>query len=209
VELAGDTLTLHSRQAAAGTGIYRWRLESGGLRLAKVSDRNRDRVTALVAMPLTFVERHNKPPEVPVGWAAQQVTSPRFGYSLRIPHYWSIDTTGSADQLSGDETRHALPEVAVTAQQLDANTSAVHWGGLVDSKIESNGCVPYDHRRFFVAGMKIRLSVYRDCGAPHLESATFVHGGRGYRIAWRGKSKRPEHDYARFDALLKTLRLEP
>jgi hypothetical protein len=32
-----------------------------------------------------------------------------------------------------------------------------------------------------------------------------VHGGRGYRVTWRGKAKRPESDYARFDALLKTL----
>jgi hypothetical protein len=47
--------------------------------------------------------------------------------------------------------------------------------------------------------------VYRSCGAPHIESASFVHNGRGYRVTWRGKASRPEHDYARFDALLKTL----
>jgi len=60
-----------------------------------------------------------------------------------------------------------------------------------------------------VGGVPIEVSVYRDCGAPHLESASFVHGGRRYRIAWRGKSKRPEKDYARFDALLKTLTFAP
>jgi hypothetical protein len=54
--------------------------------------------------------------------------------------------------------------------------------------------------------MTIRVSVYRDCGAPHIESATFVHGGRGYRVTWRGQARRPEDDYARFDALLRTLR---
>ena len=103
VSLAGDTLTLNSRQRAAGTGIYRWRLEAGTLRLTKVSDRNRTRVRALGAMPLAFAQSPNTHPGVPVGWAARAVASPRFGYSLRVPHFWSIDTRGSADLLSGDE----------------------------------------------------------------------------------------------------------
>jgi hypothetical protein len=205
VALAGDTLTLHGRQGAAGTGIYRWRIETGTLRLTKVSDRNRDRVRALVAMPLTFVQSPNRHPGVPAAWAAQSVTSERFGYSLRVPHYWSIDTRGPADRLSGDATRQALPEVSVTAQRLRAGTSAARWGVIVDSISESSGCAPHDFRRFFVGGMKVRVSVYRNCGAPHLQSASFVHNGRGYRITWRGKAKRPESDYARFDALVKTL----
>jgi hypothetical protein len=202
VSLAGDKLTLRSRQGA-GTGIYTWRLESGRLRLTKVIDRNRGRVRALVAMPLAFAPSPEKHPGVPVGWASQTLTSPRFGYSLRAPHYWSMDTRGPADRFSGDATRHALPEVSVTVQQLRAGTSAARWGAIVDS-ISETGCAPYDYRRFFVGGMKIRVSVYRSCGAPHLESASFVHNGRGYRVTWRGKANRPEHDYARFDALLKT-----
>ena len=121
------------------------------------------------------------------------MTSARFGYSLRVPHYWSIDTRGPADLLSGDETRHALPEVSVT----------------VDSVSESSGCAPYDSRRFLVGGMKINVSVYRNCGAPHIESARFVHNGRRYLITWRGKATQPENDYARFDALLKTLTFSP
>ena len=75
----------------------------------------------------------------------------------------------------------------------------------VDSVSESSGCAPYDSRRLFVGGTKIRVSVYRNCGAPHIESASFVHNGRSYRITWRGKATQPESDYARFDALLKTL----
>jgi hypothetical protein len=189
VSLAGDTLTLNGRQSPAGTGIYRWRLEAGGLRLIKVKDRNADRVTALTAMPFTSVHGPETPRGVPVGWASRVLTSARFGYSLRVPHYWSIDTRGPADLLSGDETRHALPEVSVT----------------VDGVNESSGCAPYDSRRFLVGGMTIRVSVYRNCGAPHVESASFVHDGRAYRITWRGKASQPENDYPRFDALLKTL----
>ena len=206
VSLAGDKLTLQSRQGA-GTGIYTWRLDRGRLRLTKVMDRNRGRVRALVAMPLAFAPSPEKHPNVPVGWAAQTLTSPRFGYSLRAPHFWSMSTRGPADLFSGDATRHALPEVSVTVQRLPATTSAARWGAIVDSMSESSGCAPYDYRRFFVGGMKVRVSVYEGCGAPHLESASFVHNGRGFRVTWRGKTKRPGHDYddyARFDALLKT-----
>jgi hypothetical protein len=189
LSLAGDTLTLNSRRRAAATGIYRWRLEAGSLRLIKVKDRNGDRVRALASMPFTFVQGPNTLRGVPVGWAARSLTSARFGYSLRVPHYWSIDTRGPADRLSGDETRHALPEVSVT----------------VDSVSGSSGCAPYDSRQLLVGGMKIRVSAYRNCGAPNVESARFVRNGRTYRITWHGKARQPETDYARFDALLKTL----
>jgi hypothetical protein len=203
VSLAGDKLSLRSRQGA-GTGIYTWRLDRGRLRLTKVMDRNRGRVRALAAMPLAFAPGPDKHPHVPVGWSAQTLTSPRFGYSLQAPHNWSMDTRGPTDRISGDATRHALPEVAVTVQRLPAGTSAARWGVIVDSMSESSGCASGDFRRFFVGGMKIRVSVYRSCGAPFLESASFVHNGRGYRVTWRGKTNRPERDYARFDALLKT-----
>jgi hypothetical protein len=191
VSLGGDTLILKSRQHSAGTGIYHWRIDTGELRLTKVTDRNRARVTALTAMPLTFAQRANRHPGVPAGWATQAVTSKRFGYSLRVPHFWSIDTRGPADLLSGDSSRQALPEVSVTIRH--------------QSISEPSGCTPYSSRRLLVGGTKIGISVYRSCGAPNLESATFTHDGRAYRITWRGKSKRPETDYARFDALLKTL----
>jgi hypothetical protein len=70
---------------------------------------------------------------------------------------------------------------------------------------EASGCAPYDSRRFLVGGMTVSVSVYRKCGAPHIETASLVHDGRTYRITWHGQARRPEHDYARFDALLKTL----
>jgi hypothetical protein len=197
VEVAGRTLTLHSRQRAAGTGSYRWRLEAGRLRLRKISDRNRERATALVAMPMAFARSPDRHPGVPTVWAAQLVTSPRFGYSLHVPHFWSIDTRGPADLLSGDSSRHALPEVSVTAHALPAENGV------------SSGCRLYDRRDLMVGGMRIRVSVYRHCGAPNVQSATFVHGGRAYRITWRGKASRPERDYTRFDALLETLTFAP
>lgn len=205
VSLAGHTLTLDSRQQAAGTGTYRWRVETGSLRLSKVSDRNSDRVRALVAMPLTFAERPDRHPGVPIGWAAQTLHSRRFGYSVRVPHNWSIDTGGAVDWLSADGTRRALPEVSVTARDIAPGTSAARWGVIVDAISESSGCAPHDFRRLMVGGMTIRVSVYRSCGAPHIEAASFIHDGRGYRITWRGRATRPEDDYARFDALLKTL----
>jgi hypothetical protein len=188
---AGNTLTLNGSQHAAGTGIYRWRSAMGMLRLTKLSDHNRTRVRALTAMPLTLARSPNRHPGVPAWWSAQHVTSPRFGYSLRVPHFWSIDTRGRADLLSGDATRQALPEVSLTAGR--------HSSG------EPSGCSRYGVRQLLVGGIKIRVSVYRTCGAPNLQSASFMHHGRGYWITWRGRSKRPERDYARFDALLKTL----
>ena len=191
LSLARNTLTLDARQRAAGTGIYRWRVALGSLRLTKLSDHNSARVRALTAMPLTLAQNPNGDPGVPAWWSAQHVTSPRFGYSLRIPHFWSIGTRGPADLLSGDETRQALPEVAVTAGR--------------DSAGDPIGCTRYGFRQLLVGGTKMKVSVYRACGAPNLQSASFVHGGRSYRITWRGRSKRPERDYARFDALLKTL----
>ena len=90
------------------------------------------------------------------------------------------------------------------AQKLRPGTSAARWGVISDSMSEANDCASGDFRRFFVGGMKIRVSVYRSCGAPYLQSASFVHNGRGYRVTWRGKTNRPDRDYARFDALLKT-----
>jgi hypothetical protein len=203
VSLAGPKLTLRSRQGA-GTGTYAWRLDRGRLRLTKVIDRNRGRVRALVAMPLAFAPSPAEHPNVPVGWASRTLASPRFGYSLRAPHFWSMDARGPADRFSGDATRHALPEVSVTVQRLPAGASAARWGAIVDRMSESSGCAAYDFRHLLVGGMKVRVSVYRSCGAPHLESASFVHNGRGFRVTWRGKTSRPEHDYARFDALLKT-----
>lgn len=193
VSLAGDTLTLNSVQRAAGTGIYRWGIDNGTLRLIKVKDRNGERVRALVAMPFTYIPGPNAHRGVPAEWATQSVTSARFGYSLRVPHFWSIDTRGPADLLSGDATRHALPEVSVT----------------VDGAGKASGCPRYDLRRFLVGGTRISVSVYRNCGAPNVESASFMHNGRRYRITWRGKARQPENDYARFDALLKTLTFSP
>ena len=46
---------------------------------------------------------------------------------------------------------------------------------------------------------KVRVTVYRDCGDPNLQSASFMHDGRGYGVIWRGKSTPPERDYPLFN----------
>jgi hypothetical protein len=209
LSLARDTLTLRSYDGSP-PGEYRWQFEGDQLRLTRVSDRNGARVRALVTMPLARAHHPNRHPGVPVGWAAQELTSARFGYSVRVPHFWSLDARGHADRLSGDATDHVLPEVLVTAQRLKPGTSAARWAVIVQSVPESSGCVDYDYRPFFVGATKVRVSVYPGCGAPHIELASFVHNGRGYRVTWRGKSSsRPENDYRRFDAMLETVRFSP
>jgi hypothetical protein len=183
---------LHSR-LGTGTGVYRWSVTDGALRLTRVRDRDDARVRALVAMPLTSTDHAGRHPGVPVNWSVQRISSKRFGYSMRVPHFWSLNDTGPADRFSGESWHHVLPEVSVT----------------VGTNGKPSGCAPYDFRRLLVGGMTIRVSVYRNCGAPQLESASFVHGGRDYRIMWRGKGTRPENDYPRFDAMLKTLTFAP
>ena len=193
LSLAGDDrMTLHSVQGA-GTGTYSWRFTGEGLRLTSLNDRNTARAAALTTMPFTFVERPDSHPGVPTGWTIQPLGSKRFGYSLRVPHYWLIDATGPADRLSGSAaTGRPFPEVTVAARPSGAGTSAPR-------------CALHDSRSFPAAGMRVRVAVYRECGAPNLQSASFTHGGRDYRVTWRGNSTNPEDDYARFDAILKSV----
>ena len=204
LSLSGRRITLRPVSGSA-PGVYRWTLTGGTLRLTRARDSDGARVRALTAMPMRPVERPDQR-SVSAVWSMQELASSRFGYSLRTPHFWSLDARGPADRLSGDATSHVLPEVMVTARRLTPGTSAARWGATVNRISESRGCAPYDLRRLVVGGTTIRVSVYRDCGAPHIESATFVHGGRGYRVTWRGKARRPEDDYTRFDALLQSLR---
>jgi hypothetical protein len=110
-----------------------------------------------------------------------------------MPHFWSLNEAGPADRFSRASWRHVLPEVLVTSGAT----------GM------SSGCTPYSSRQLLVSGTEISVSVYRNCGAPSVEVASFAHGGRGYRVTWRGKAARPETDYPRFDAMLKTLTFVP
>jgi hypothetical protein len=192
VSLAGDTLTLRSR-LGTGAGVYRWSITGGALRLSKVRDGDEARARALVAMPLSSAQHADRHPGVPVSWSLQRIASTRFGYALRVPHFWSLNDAGRADRFSGESWHHVLPEVVVTV------------GGIGGS----SGCTPYDSRRLLVGGVKINVSVYRKCGAPDVEVASFAHGGRAYRVTWRGEARRPGDDYARFDAMLKTLTFAP
>jgi hypothetical protein len=208
VSIDADKLTLRASRRAA-PGVYRWSVELGSLRLTKLHDRIATRTEALVTTPLRPVQRARSTRKVPVEWTALPFTSKRFGYSIRLPHPWSVDTSGPADRFAKKPDGSTLPAVAVTAQKLAPGTSAARWGVIADSRFEASGCAPHDFRRFFVDGEKIRISVYRGCQGPSLESASFVHDGRGYRAIWRGAAKRPEADYPFFDALLKSIEFSP
>jgi hypothetical protein len=185
-------------------GAYRWRTEGGALRLTKLRDTVSARVRALVRAPLLSVHPARERAGLPIGWASHPFMSRRFGYSLAIPEQWSVDTSGPNDRLALQPSRGTLPSVSVAAQKLPPGTTAVEWTRMFDSRFESAGCAPYGFRRLAVAGTKSRVSVYRDCGDPNRQSASFIHDGRGYGVIWRGKSTAPERDYPLFDALLRS-----
>lgn len=206
LSVAGDELTLHATQHAT-PGVYKWRFEQGSLRLTKLRDRLATRAKALVTTPLTYVPRREIMGRVPSRWTQHAFVSKRFGYSIHGPHNWTLDTSGPADRFS--YTPSPLPALAVEAQDLAQGTSAARWGVIVDSRLEASGCAPHDFRRFFVDGEKVRISVYSDCHGRSLESASFVHHGRGYRVLWRGAAARPERDYPFVDAMLKSIVFSP
>jgi hypothetical protein len=60
-----------------------------------------------------------------------------------------------------------------------------------------------------VDGAKITITGYRGCGAVSWQSASFLHGRRGYRAIWRGTVARTRTDGPLFDALLKTIVFTP
>jgi hypothetical protein len=47
--------------------------------------------------------------------------------------------------------------------------------------------------------------VYMACRGAMLQTASFVHAGRGYVVTWRGPATRPERDRPRFGAMLKSI----
>jgi len=199
----GDELTLTGKQDST-PGVYRWRIERGALRLTKLRDPVSARVRALVTTPLQPVHPARARATLPSGWASHPFTSQRFGYSLQLPSRWSIDTSGPTDRFALHPWNSTRPEVSVVAQDLPAGTTPARWTVIFDSRFESAGCAPHDLRRLIVAGTRSRVSVYRDCGDPNLQSASFMHDGRGYGVIWRGRRTPPERDYPLFDALLKS-----
>jgi hypothetical protein len=185
-------------------GVYRWRIERGELRLTKLRDSVSARVRALVTTPLRSVHPAGARAGLPIGWASHPYSSGRFGYSLAIPAQWLGDTSGPTDRFALNPARGTLPSLSVVARKLPAGTTPARWTAIWDSRFESAGCAPYDFRHFIFAGTRLRVSVYRDCGDPNRQSASFVHDGRGYGLIWRGTGTPPERDYPLFDALLKS-----
>lgn len=199
----GDELTLTGTQNST-PGVYRWRIERDTLRLTRLHDPVSARVRALAATPLRPVHPANARANHPIGWASHHFTSRRFGYSLALPTQWLGDTSGPTDRFARNPYRGTLPALSVVARTLPAGTTPARWTAIWDSQFESAGCPPYDFRRSVVAGIKVRVSVYRGCGDPNGQSASFVHDGRGYGVTWRGRGIAPERDYPLFDALLRS-----
>ena len=200
----GDELTLTGTQDSR-PGVYRWRLDDGTLRLTKLHDPVSARARALATAPLEPAHPARARARLPVGWTSHPFSSPRFGYSLAVSPHWLIDTSGPTDRFARNPYRGSLPALSIVARELPAGTTPARWTAMFDSRFASAGCAPHDSRRFDVAGASSRISVYRDCGDPNLQAATFIHDGRGYGVIWRGKSTPPERDYALFDALLKSI----
>ena len=185
-------------------GVYRWRSDGTALRLTKLRDPVSARVRALATVPLQAAHPARARALLPAGWASHPIHSKRFGYSLEIPTRWTIDTGGATDRFARDPSRGSLPSLSVVAQKLPAGTTPARWTASFNGRLERAGCVPYDVRPLILAGTSARVSVYRDCGAPNRQSASFVHEGRGYGVVWRGRGISPEQDYPLFDALLKS-----
>jgi hypothetical protein len=199
----GDELTLTGTQNSA-PGVYRWRIERDTLRLTKLHDPVSARARALVATPFRPVHPAHARANLPIGWTSHPFASRRFGYSVALPSRWLSDTSGPTDRFARNPYRGTLPALSVVARTLPAGTTPARWTVIWDSQFESAGCPPHDFRRFNVAGAKVRVSVYRDCGDPNRQSASFMHDGRGYGVIWRGRGTPPERDYPLFDALLRS-----
>jgi hypothetical protein len=207
LSITEDELTLRATQNPT-PGVYRWRVRRGALRLTKLDDPVATRARALATTPLRLVRPSASRAALPVGWASKPYTSRRFGYSIQLPAHWSRDTSGPTDRFALHTWRGTLPEISVVARDLPAGTSSARWTVIFDSRLEAE-CATHDFRRFVVDGTKIRVSVYRVCGDHVRQSASFIHGGRGYGVLWRGRAGPPERDYRLFDALLKSFSFSP
>jgi hypothetical protein len=197
--VSDDELTLTAMQDSR-PGVYRWSIDRGALRLAKVRDPLSRRARALVTTPLEQPGPRSGRAELPYDWLVWTFTSRRFGYSIRLPHPWLRDSTRTSDRFGSSST-----SVTISAQDVATGMSGARWGAIVDSRSEAAGCAPYDYHRFVVDGVKFRVSVYMACGEELRQTASFVHAGRGYAVTWRGPATRPERDRRRFGAMLKSI----
>jgi len=213
LSITGSRITFRGEVPRAVSGVYRWRLEGGSLRLTKLRDLLTGRATALGAGPLREVRKPHAINRPPAGWTSKAFTSTRYGYSIRFPRDWTTDTSGHADRFSRDPTRGALPAVMIEAEDVPPDMIPGRWQVIVNSRVESGvGCINTASagRRLTVDGVDIPpISVYRACNRRNEQWASFMHAGRGYRAAWWGRPEHQDADAPLFDALLKTLRFVP
>jgi hypothetical protein len=197
------------RAAGGGApGSYRWAVEGGALRLARLRDPMTARASALTSQPLAHPRVRRAKPEVPLDWTARSFTSELGGYSIRYPSGWSAreaTTPGKPDRLSAATAGASLPAVTVTSEDLPAGTDAGRWGVIVNSRPELSCQHQAWYRRRSIGGEPAIVSRYLGCNGADEQWATVVHQGRGYTVRWRGKPGRINADGPLFDALLKTL----
>ena len=172
----GDELTLTGTQNST-PGVYRWRIERDTLRLTKLHDPVSARARALAATPLRPVYPAYARAKLPIGWTSHPFHSRRFGYSLALPSQWLGDTSGPTDRFARNPYRVPSPpsqssrgRCPPARRPLDGRRSGTASSNRPDARL-------YAFRRFDVAGTKVRVSVYRDCGAPNRQSASLCTTG--------------------------------
>jgi hypothetical protein len=210
LSVAGDELTLNA-SGGPGPAVYRWRVAGGELRLTELRDPVATRSRALTGEPLTHVQKEHRDRSVPIGWTARVFASSRYGYSIRYPESWSARAAaanGRPDLLSSHPEGGALVSVAITAEDVPAGTSRGRWSSVVNSRPEAAGSVPGWWAYVNVDGARAMVVRYVTWDGTGQMWASFVHGGRGYTVVWRGEQSRGEGDARRFEALLKTILLE-
>jgi hypothetical protein len=226
--VAGDRITLRAQvhvycrpkpcEGVGTPGVYRWRVRDGSLHLAKLRDELSARPGALASAPLTRASEPAKT-KIPDGWTANRFTSKRYGYSIRYPGDWSAldaarsmppdglatDTSDAVDKLSPDPRRGAVPMVLIAAYEVPEGTTFGRWTPQISSR---DGCTGQARGggSATVDGEPALVMVASECNGTDQQSATFVHGGRGYQVAWWGEPRRWEADAPLFEATLKTFR---
>jgi hypothetical protein len=210
LSVAADELTLNA-SAGPGPAVYRWRVAGGELRLTELRDPVGTRSRALTGQPLTHVQTQDRDRGVPIGWTARAFASSRYGYSIRYPESWSAraaTANGRPDVLSPHPEGGARVSVAITAEDVSAGTLRGRWSAVVNSRPEAASCVPRWWAYVNVDGARAMVVRYLRCHGTAQMWASFVQGGSGYTVVWRGGQSRGDGDAPLFEALLKTMVLE-
>lgn len=230
VSVAGDEITFRLRGhcvpnpcgAVRTPGVYLWRVQAGSLYLTKLRDRRDTRAATLDSGPLRRASEASRT-KIPDGWTANRFRSERYGYSIRYPRHWSAraatspmpqdrlasDTSDTTDKLSRAARGVAAPMVLIAASDIPQGTTFGHWSAQIQTRVAQTGaCSKGGRTSASVAGEPAEISIYSYCNGNGRQQqwAAFVHGGRGYQVAWWGQPRRWDVDGPLFHKILKTFR---